>query len=218
MSAERLTARLVRQHQIIANLHVEPQPFWTQVLRNIWSRTFYLAPFAFPLLIVSALWILRPQEMDFRVYILSWAFGVPLGFLLWVFAWKTYGAGTGQVTMTVGATAIVGWCVWSRGVYLTLVDQKLRSGTALCLASMLALFFAKATIVTGIGPLKLAIAAGLTGVAIPLTLAFALQVIKLQRFAVRKFGPPIWKFLTQPVKFPKWPTANKSDEAGVASG
>lgn len=183
---------------------------WTQALQNVWSRTFHLATLAFPLLVISALWILRPREFDLRVYLLSWAFAAPIGFLLWVFAWKIYGAGTGRVTFPVTATAIVGWCVWNRGVYLTFIERRFHSGTIFCLATMLALYCAKAVIGTGVGPLKLVFTAALIQVGIPLTIAVAIGANRLLRITGKKFGIPIWKFLTQPVTIRKWSTVHEA--------
>lgn len=142
--------------------------------------------------------------MDLRAYLLTWAVASPVGFLLWVFAWKTYGAGTGEITVTVAATAILGWSAWNQGAYLTLIDRKRSTGIALSLVALLVLFYAKEAIAIGVGPIKLAIAAALIEVGIPLMIAVVFKARELQRIAFRKLGKPVWRFLTQPVRFPKW--------------
>lgn len=210
----RLTAELhnrqhVRRQQIIESFRAAPQPFWIRAVQNVWSRTFYLAPFAFPLLVLGTLTGLRPRELDLRTYLLTWAVASPVGFLLWVFAWKTYGAGTGEVTVTVAATAFLGWCVWNRGVYVALIDRKRTAGMALSLTALLVFYYAKETIAVGVGPIKLAIASALIEGGIPLMIAVLFKANELQRIAFRKLGKPMWRFLTQPVRFPRWATVDE---------
>ncbi|MDG1893677.1 MAG: hypothetical protein P8J37_02090 [Fuerstiella sp.] len=80
-------------HQEFAAVRMEPQPLWTRMLSNIWSRSFNIVPLVLPVLVLTVLWMLRPGELDLRTFLVTWFLAAPAGFSLWVIAWKTYGAG-----------------------------------------------------------------------------------------------------------------------------
>gem|GEM_PF-4399606 len=105
MAAAR-AASIDRLQQKYAAVRREPQPLWTRLLRNIWSRSFYVVPLILPILVLMALWMLRPGEMGLQTFLLTWFLAAPVGFSLWIVAWKTYGAGSGQVSTLVGMTAV----------------------------------------------------------------------------------------------------------------
>jgi len=166
-------------------LYSEPQMeipvIWVRLTRNIWSRTFYVAPISMSGLVIIALWMTRPRELDLRTFIMAWFLSTPVGFLLWIYAWKTYGAGDGHITVTVGTTALLGWCIWHRGLYVAWIEREFRKGFTLCIVSGLATFSVKTIIGSSTAPITLAMTAALAGAALPICLLLAVKVNALQR-------------------------------------
>ena len=178
---------------------MEPSPIWAWLTRNLWSRSFYVAPVSLSVLVIIVLWMTRPREMDLRTFIIAWSFSTPVGFLLWVYGWNTFGAGHGHITATVGTTALLGWCTWHRGLYIAWIERKFRKGVKLCILSGIATVSVKSIIGSSTGPITLAMTAAVIGAALPVCLQLAVKVNAWQRRFVDKFVRPIWRFLNQPI-------------------
>ena len=184
-------------------LYSEPQMeipvIWVRLTHNIWSRSFYVAPISMSGLVIIALWMTRPRELDLRTFIMAWFLSTPVGFLLWVYAWKTFGAGNGHITATVGTTALLGWCIWHRGLYLAWVERKSRKGFTLCIVSGMATVTVTTIIGSSTAPITLAMTAALTGAALPLCLRLGVIANALLRRFIGKFLTPTWRLLNQPI-------------------
>ncbi len=174
-------------------------PIWIWLTRNIWSRSFYVAPISLSFLIVIVLWVARPGELDWRAFIITWFVSTPVGFLLWVYAWNTTGTGNGHITASVGTTALLGWCAWHRGLYVALVETKLIKGVTLCLLSGIAAVAVKTIIGSSTGPITLAMTAAVIGTAIPLGVLLSVNVNTVQRRFGSRFVTPIWRLMNQPI-------------------
>ena len=181
--------------------NMEPSPIWMWMSRNIWSRSFYVAPISLSVLIMIVLWMTRPREFDLRTFIIAWFLSTPVGFLLWVYAWKTNGAGDGHITATVGATALLGWCTWHRGLYVAWIERRFRKGFTLCIVSGMATVTVKTIIGSSTAPITLAMTAAFMGTALPLCVLLAVKVNAWQRLFIGKFVTPTWRILNQPIAF-----------------
>lgn len=179
--------------------NMEPSPIWAWMTRNIWSRSFYVAPVSISVLIIIVLCMTRPKELDLRTFIIAWCLSTPVGFLLWVYGWKTFGAGNGHITATVGTTAMLGWCTWHRGLYVAWIERKFRRGLTLCILSGIVTLSVKTIIGSSTGPIKLAMTAAVIGAAFPLCLLLAVKVNAWQRRFVARFVTATWRFLNQPI-------------------
>ena len=145
--------------------------------------------------------MLRPKPLDLRTFLLTWFLAAPVGFSLWVVAWKTYGAGTGQVSTFVGLIAVLGWCAWHRGLYVALIDRQLRQGFTFCVVSILSMSVVKVIIGRGIAPIELSLTAAIVGAAIPFSFGLVAKANDLRCVLLRRFGTPAWRFLNQPIVF-----------------
>ena len=157
-----------------------------------------------PVLVLFVLWNLRPKEIDIRTYILVWFLASPIGFLLWVFGWFTYGAGEGRISAAVGATAIIGWCALHRGLYLAWIKQQRLDGCAIFVIALVYMVVIRAISGNGTAPITLAAIAALVGAALPLAVLVLTTVNSTTRRMLSVAWPPIWKFLSQPVTLPGW--------------
>ena len=179
--------------------NMQPSPIWKWMTRNIWSRSFYVAPIGISVLVIIVLWMTRPRELDLRTFFIAWCLSTPVGFLLWVYGWKTYGAGNGHITATVGTTAMLGWCTWHRGLYVAWIERKFRKGLTLCILSGIVTLSVKTIIGSSTGPITLAMTAAVIGAAFPLCLLLAVKANALQRRFVARFVTPTWRLLNQPL-------------------
>ena len=190
---------MVRLIALSSAANMEPSPIWAWLTRNLWSRSFYVVPIGISVLVISVLWMTRPKELDLRTFIIAWFLSTPVGFLLWVYGWKTFGAGNGHITATVGTTALLGWCTWHRGLYVAWVERKVRKGVTLCILSGIATVSAKTIIGSSTGPITLAMTAAVIGAALPVCLLLAVKVNAWQRRFVARFIMATWRFLNQPI-------------------
>jgi hypothetical protein len=164
-----------------------------------WSNSFFAAPIGLAMLVSVVLKVLRPKEFNLGTYIVAWSVSGPVGFLLWVFAWKMYGGGTGQITAGVGATAFLGWCALHRGWYVARIERRIFKGSAICLVSALTAMSVKNVIGNSTAPISLAMLTAFTGSALPLCVVISVKsMIFVRRFG-NEFLRPTWIFLNRPV-------------------
>ena len=165
-----------------------------------WSGSFFVAPIGLAMLVSVVLRMLRPKEFNLCTYIVAWSVSGPAGFLLWIFAWKMYGGGTGHITADVGATALLGWCAWHRGWYVAMVERRFFSGGVICLVTGLAALTIKAAIGQSTAPISLAMMSAITGSALPVCRVLSGKAMNLlQRFGTH-FVAPVWRFLNRDIK------------------
>lgn len=153
------------------------------------------------MLVSVVLALLRPKEFNLRIFIVAWSVSGPAGFLLWVFAWKMYGGGTGHITADVGATAFLGWCAWHRGWYLAWIDRRIFKGSVICLVAALTAMSVKTVIGNSTAPISLAMLTAIAGPALPLCVAILAKTIGLLWLVGIKLLRPTWGFLNRPVTF-----------------
>ena len=103
--------------------------------------------------------------------------------------------------MLVGMTAVLDWCAWHRGLYVALINRQLRTGSTICLLSMLTMFIVKAIIGGGTAPIRISLTAAIIGAAIPLSLTLVVKATERLCLVKTKFGTPVLKFLNQPIVF-----------------
>ncbi len=151
------------------------------------------------MLVSVVLKILRPKEFNLSTFIVAWSVSVPVGFLLWVFAWKMYGGGTGHITAGVGATAFLGWCAWHRGWYMARIERRILNGSAICLVAALTAMSVKNAIGNSTAPISLAMLAAFIGSTLPLFAAISVKSLILVRLFRNRFLRPTWTLLTRPV-------------------
>ena len=155
--------------------------------------------------VCSFLWYIRPREFDHRTFLTVWFVAAPTGFFLWLGAWKTYGAGGGQVTPIVAAIAIAGWCAYHKGAFDAWILRRRRSGVLWCGLTLLALFGAKWIIGSGVGPIKLAINCAIVGSLIPVAYRILAEsyaaVSRFLQVAIQRWWMPVWRVLNRPVYF-----------------
>lgn len=144
---------------------------------------------------------------------------------MWLFAWKTYGAGGGEVALIVAAIAIVGWCSFHKGAFDIWIHRRRLTGIFWCSLTLLVLVNAKELIGEGVGPIKLVINCSIVGTLIPVSYKMFQQAcVKVPgpcRVALRKLyavWSPVWKVLNQPVGFRGIGSAEPGTNRTVSSG
>jgi len=190
---------MLRWHRIHSARKIEPQPLWVHLTRNVWSRSFYVAPIGMALLVILVLWIWRPGELDGRAFLTAWFLAAPIGFLLWIVAWKQYGGGGGQISIPVAAVAILGWYGLYRGFHDAWIRQKVCSGFRTCILSVAVMLLIKAVIGVGTGPIILALTCAFVGISLPVLRQLAKQLHKFLRLSGQHLVQPLWQFLNRPI-------------------
>ena len=165
-----------------------------------WSATFYLAPLGFPVIIQMMLWCLSPHDINTRTILRIWAIAAPAGFCLWIYAWQSLGAGTGRISPIVGATALIGWAAWHKGLAFALLDGRRRHGFLLCAISLGAMLGVSTAIGQGVSPIRLATIAAFGGPATALVVALIGIVLRAIDTLFRRCWPHISRMLTTPIK------------------
>lgn len=103
------------------------------------------------------------------------------------------------MSFTVGATALTGWCVWHRGLYVFRIHGMRWNGFRTCVFALNIMICAAVIIDRGTGPIRLALIATMTGTAVLITFDVFTKLLALLRLAHKKLAIPFWKFLNQPV-------------------
>ena len=197
--AEAQAFELDHRHADFVSTNFPPQPTWIRLTTNIWSHSFFVAPIGLAMLVCAALMVLRPGELDLRTYIVAWFLSGPAGFLLWVFAWKMYGGGTGHITANVASTAVLGWCAWHRGWYIASIERRFSKGLSICLVTGLAAMTVKSLIGNSTAPISLAMLTAFAGSGFPLCVVLSAKMTNLMRRFANTFVAPTWRLLNRPV-------------------
>ncbi len=189
------------------------QSLWMRAPEYIWSRSFWYAPLAMPIVVLLLLFMRRPGGIDRRCLLITYFVAAPVGFLLWVVTWKTNGAGTGHISATVGTTSLCGWIAMNRGLWLTWIDRRYFSGTSLLTITILLMLGVKVGMERGTTPISLTIVTALNASSILLMGLVGKYGSVLFGFLGRKFVPPVWRFLLQPISLCGGMIAKPSDLA-----
>lgn len=145
--------------------------------------------------------VLRPKEFYLGTSVVAWSVSGPVGFLLWVFAWKMYDGGAGHTTADAGAgaTAFLVWYAWHRGRHLAWIERRILKGSAICLVVAMTVMSIKITIGSSTAPISPATLTSLTGSVLSLCSVISVKTMTLIRLFGKRILRQTWRFLNRPV-------------------
>lgn len=110
-----------------------------------------MVPLVAACFLTGLLWKIARASRGPRLVAWGWGIGWPIGFFLWVALWFSFGGGTGVPEVEVIAIALVGWFVWTSGMFLTASPRFWPLGVALCVFDLLMLAAIRTSLPSGTG-------------------------------------------------------------------